>query len=153
MSLLPIVGGRYRPPADTVLGNLPGDTPLILVREPENQHDPNAIKVCLPVGWGDAMSEEHKTQLNDAVSLTGHEINYDEEFHLGYIPRDLAAAIAGQMDETGENVSGTLGFDPSGRGVFQTLDDDEIEEEIEGLDEEDSTDLSDDEVRDPNTGE
>jgi len=44
----PIVGMFFRPPAQKVLAEIRFGTPLILQRQPDNPHDPNAIQVLLP---------------------------------------------------------------------------------------------------------
>lgn len=51
MSLLTLVGMRFRPPADKIVPMLDTGTPVILVREPQNKHDPNAIAVYLHLGY------------------------------------------------------------------------------------------------------
>ena len=45
MPKFPLVGMSHRFPANAVLGLLPPESPLYLVREPSNQYDPNAIQV------------------------------------------------------------------------------------------------------------
>lgn len=40
-----IVGSKYNPGADEILTDLAEGTPVDLVREPDNRHDPNAIAV------------------------------------------------------------------------------------------------------------
>lgn len=43
----PIVGMAFRPPANDVVMLLPVGAKLALIREPDNPHDPDAIKVLL----------------------------------------------------------------------------------------------------------
>lgn len=127
---LPIVGARHRPPADTILGNLPGDTPLLLVREPENEYDQNAVMVCLPPGWQAALSPEGLRELQEIVTLTGNEWPSDEEmFQLGYVPKALAAEMAPKMDQDGEPVECKLIFGPGGNPMAGGLEEEEEEDE------------------------
>jgi hypothetical protein len=43
----PLVGMRFRPPAEDVVKNLPSDTEVLLRRQEDNPHDPDAIQVLL----------------------------------------------------------------------------------------------------------
>jgi len=63
-----------------VLAQMTGDEPCMIVPEPENKYDPNALAV-----W---------------VSLKG------ERYHVGYVPREIAAEIAPLLE--GEKVIATL---------------------------------------------
>jgi hypothetical protein len=47
MTIVPLVGMHYRPPAKAITGNLQPGHPLLLVAEPENEFDPHAIAVYL----------------------------------------------------------------------------------------------------------
>jgi len=48
---LNLVGMKYRPPADLLVPQIPTGTEVLLVREPGNAHDPNAIAVYLHLGY------------------------------------------------------------------------------------------------------
>lgn len=90
----PIVGMFYRPPAQGFVDILFDGAKLHLVAEPDNQFDPNAIQVLLPVetikqidaaaadpiliGWGTSIAEA--SQRSDPI-------------HLGYIPKQFAKAL------------------------------------------------------------
>jgi hypothetical protein len=50
-TLLPLVGMKYREPATKVIAMLPQSAKLLCVLEPSNPYDPNAILVCLPLGY------------------------------------------------------------------------------------------------------
>jgi len=69
--LAKLVGNHFRESGRLILPVLSEGTALILEPEPDNPHDPDAIKVC--------------------VDLFGHEFNKDPTkhlvIHLGYIPR------------------------------------------------------------------
>lgn len=58
-----IAGTKYRPGAEAHLLTLPTDAELLLIREPTNEHDRNAVKIM------------------------------DRDMLLGYVPRDLAAEV------------------------------------------------------------
>ena len=45
MNTFPIVGAYYHPPAKALIDALAVDTPLLLIAEPDNAYDPNAIAV------------------------------------------------------------------------------------------------------------
>ena len=65
-----LVGNNFRLAGSLVLSVLPEGQPLLLDPEPENPHDPDAIRVC--------------------VDMTGSEYSKADEgpvIHLGYIPR------------------------------------------------------------------
>lgn len=51
--LLNLVGMFYRPPAAKIVPLLPSGTKVILVREPGNAADPNAVAVWLHLGYVD----------------------------------------------------------------------------------------------------
>lgn len=46
-----LVGMKFRPPALDIVERLPDNTPLLLVREPGNVHDRNAIAVYIQLGF------------------------------------------------------------------------------------------------------
>lgn len=73
----PVVGMGYRPFDEQQVYNklFPGAR-LILQREPQNPHDPNAIAVC--VSAGDTADEKR--------------------WHVGYLPAKIAAKVAPRID-------------------------------------------------------
>lgn len=102
MITLPIVGARFRPPADEILRVIASNTDLLLQREPYNPHDANAIKVMFPNFWDhDRVRELIIAEFGEPVV----EIAKDEgaAFHVGYIPRDRAAELAPILDAYGED--------------------------------------------------
>lgn len=50
-SLLTLVGMKHHPPALRALSIAPDGTELLLVREPANKYDPNAIQVVMILGY------------------------------------------------------------------------------------------------------
>lgn len=87
----PIVGMAFRPPAQDVIMLLPVGAKLYLVREPDNPHDPDAIKVLLldfDENGPYAELFEHLGEMVEADTY-GH-LRWTVEsltnpFHLGYI--------------------------------------------------------------------
>jgi HIRAN domain len=77
-----IVGQKRRGLDPYLTGTLPG-TPVVLVREPGNQYDKNAVMV-----WIDGK-------------------------HVGYIPSKQNQMLAGFIDQAGEVWDGPLGTAPS----------------------------------------
>lgn len=65
--LCPIAGMFFRPPAKTVLAMLGQDQALVLQRQPENPHDPNAVQVMLPRFNGKDMETIYNEVLQSAV--------------------------------------------------------------------------------------
>lgn len=92
--LLPIVGGKYRPPALSILRAISPGTPLELVPEPTNHVDPNAVKVTIR---SDQVRDEDIPALEEELPGGGSSLEefMDQEYwHLGYIPA---------RDRTGQN--------------------------------------------------
>ncbi len=93
MTMYPIVGSKYRPPAESILSILPLGQELELIPEPDNEHDPNAIAVWID---GSAITTTMDSSEVEAL-FAGHGITVfrlvSENWHLGYIPRRVAAQI------------------------------------------------------------
>jgi len=86
-------------------------TELICVREPDNEHDHNAIKVMIDIDLVNTKDFiEPGQEPSDVFSI-------DEEGHyqLGYIPRDIAEILAPVLDKMGGSCVGVLGFTMEGR--------------------------------------
>ena len=122
MHTFPIVGSHYRPPAKALLESLPIDTPLTLHAEPENEHDENAIQVLVDstdIARAVRSSKECQRTLINSCADCGF-TDFDALFqtpswHLGYIPRAIAAKI--KLDD---DVSGSLCFLPDGKPAITT---------------------------------
>ena len=120
MSQYSIVGAHFRPPAKAILASLPQGAALSLVPEPENPFDSNAIAVF--VEPKEIPPSEHETLAETAqgMGFTVEDILTAPAWHLGYIPKALAAAIVGDLndaiaDEEGSvSWPGTLAFDIKG---------------------------------------
>ena len=92
-STMPIVGAFYRPPAALICDKLPSGTPLWLYAEPTNDYDANAVAVWLNAN---DVSEAAQAALEERLpdfGLTLEDFMAQEEWHLGYIPRALAAEL------------------------------------------------------------
>ena len=126
MSQYPIVGAHFRPPAKAILSSLPQGAALSLVPEPENPFDSNAIAVF--VEPKEIPPSEHETLAETAqgMGFTMEDILTAPAWHLGYIPKALAAAIVGDLNDALANLDspngdglgtswpGTLAFDIKG---------------------------------------
>ena len=102
MSLYSIVGAHFRPPAKAILASLPTGAVLSLVPEPENPFDSNAIAVF--VEPKEIPPSEHET-LNETAQGMGFSIEdilTAPAWHLGYIPKALAATIVEDLNESPE---------------------------------------------------
>jgi hypothetical protein len=92
-STMPIVGARFRPPAQGLIAALAVGTKLTLWAEPDNAYDPNAVAVWLnsvdiPLRAHAALEEglpSYGSSLDTVLST--------EKWHLGYIPKELALLL------------------------------------------------------------
>lgn len=108
----PLVGMRFRPPALTIVQGLGMDQPLRLRREPENQHDENAIAVLMPEDWAQALPELFSEAQTEAESL-GNTL-LEDETHLGYIAAFVAKDWAPVFDEAEDVPMARLTFGANG---------------------------------------
>lgn len=118
-----LVGGRFRPPGDTVLQLLPAGAALVVQREPENPYDPNAISLRVA-----NLAEEYPDIYTAAVEEMKEREQYDEEeglpdpMHVGYVPRENAAMMVETIDGAiarEEPVTAVLIFSPSGSPMVE----------------------------------
>lgn len=82
----PIVGYRFHPPAKAILDTLAIHTPLILMAERTNPHDPNAIQILVDTTNIPDASKAALLQIHNIGLPVG-------EIHLGYIPRGLTDSL------------------------------------------------------------
>jgi hypothetical protein len=105
----------YRPPAKALLDVLPVGAPLMLLAEPTNENDPNAIAVWLDA---EAIPEAAYEKLSDLLIAYGFDLENvlaQKSWHVGYIPRDLAAALRAEGTvPSDEPVNVTFSVSPSG---------------------------------------
>jgi hypothetical protein len=112
MPTYPIVGAHFRPPAKALLSVLPAGHPLTLIPEPTNEYDPNAIKVVMK---SYQLPADLLPTIDDAVANAGFtldDITNQDEWHLGYIPRDIAADLAPEL--AGKPRDGIMAFTMKG---------------------------------------
>jgi hypothetical protein len=111
----PIVGMFYRPPAKALIDALAVGTPLLLIAEPENNFDPNAVAVWL---HSKDIPEASYTALEETLPPFGwtlEKVLEEEEHHLGYIPKEMAAQLkACGAVKDGEAVEVTFSTSASG---------------------------------------
>lgn len=124
---VPLVGMHFRPPAKAILAVLPARTKLRLVPEPDNPHDPNALRV--EVATSDIPnSDAAREQLNsDALpfGFTVEDILGEASWHLGYVKATealwlaplvvQALALSDPPDPSREFLPASLVFDASGK--------------------------------------
>lgn len=86
----PIVGVQFRPPSALLLRVLPIGHPLILEAEPDNEHDPDAIRVLLSHTTLD-LDNEQIAQILSNAHLSNQAATDDwvikQVLHLGYVAR------------------------------------------------------------------
>ena len=108
-----IMGAHFRPPAKPILQNLQSGCPLLIIPEPENQYDSNALAIHVETKhFGDFANMEQMNQDVQYFGTTPEELLVPESWHLGYIRKELAAEIVVYLN--GETQNGTLGFTPKG---------------------------------------
>lgn len=98
MPTYPIVGARFRPPAQAILDKLPAGTKLLLRRQPDNPYDRNAVQVLLFFNQETAVIEAIERACDCGIDPVNP--YPDEPIHLGFIPRESAAKLAPLMDES-----------------------------------------------------
>jgi hypothetical protein len=89
----PIVGMKFRPPAQVLINALAVGTPLTAIAEPENAYDPNAIAIWLYTKDIPEASQEALKETALSAGWTHTRIMAEEVFHLGYIPKEMAAEL------------------------------------------------------------
>lgn len=130
MNHYPLVGMRFNPPAEIIVGNVPRGTVLVIQPEPENPWDSAALKVLLDLR---SLSVQVLTEhLAPALAERGsdiHEIMHQEgEFftlgHVGATGRGpcLKAGLPGNLEakQAMDSMAApkvTLAFMPSGLPV------------------------------------
>ena len=83
-----LVGAHFRPPAKQLLTALPAGQSLLLIPEPDNPYDSNAVKVAVVPETIDI----DNAIINSALEGTGsviEDFSPVEPLHLGYLPTKL----------------------------------------------------------------
>lgn len=103
----PIVGSHYRPPAKAILQVLAAGTELLLIPEPSNEYDENAIMVVV---MSDKIPDTPTLdEFAQGFGYTSKTIHAASAWHLGYIPRVIAARLLWKEDHQGRLVFGPDG--------------------------------------------
>jgi len=153
----PIVGMAFRPPAADVIQLLPVGAKLLIVREPDNPHDVEAVKVLLKDFNAEGVHKDLFKSLLEMIELDtyGHlKWNADslqDPFHLGYIANSpktggkFASELC-QWMEPEKWYECELVFGSSGRPKIQMDDQQELPDHaIEGDEDSDEVNYGDDE--------
>lgn len=112
----PIVGVYYRPPAQGFVDILFDGAQLWLRPEPDNQFDPNAIQVLLPVETIKQISPEHADPVLAGWGTTITEASQrSEPLHLGYIPKNFAKGLKDSWFENHLTIEGVFSINPAGQ--------------------------------------
>lgn len=120
MAAYPIVGMHFGmergSPAKALVEYLPVGAALILRAEPDNAHDPNAIRVLVPgTSFPESSHEELASALQGFGFTIGEIVDADEPWHLGYIPRDFAAEVKARGFPEGIDVAATFSVNIQGK--------------------------------------
>jgi hypothetical protein len=93
----PLRGDYHHPPAKGLLACLPSDHPLLLIREPDNAYDENAVMVLLETSSlaaaEEEISEDTAALLEEKCAPYGfssEEILAEDTWMLGYIGKEYA---------------------------------------------------------------
>ena len=113
---MPIVGAFFRPPAKLLLAHLALGVPLLLVAEPDNPYDPNAVAIWLRSADIPVASHESLDEALPQVGLSLAQVLSQELWHLGYIPKEMAAELkaAGVITNDGEPMPVTFALNAKG---------------------------------------
>lgn len=68
--LLSLVGQRFRPPAQRIVPLLERGDPVVMMREQDNPHDPNAVAVYLHLGYLLALDARTVAEFMDLQGVT-----------------------------------------------------------------------------------
>lgn len=130
----PLMGARFRPPAETIVSLLSPGTALLAWREPDNAHDPNAIAIGIAKSSlsPDVLSAAEE-DLRERYPDQPPEDFLPEILHLGYVAREIAATWRETLDKDFEKrqaedpeyvnprLSATLNYLPTG-GLSVTVE-------------------------------
>lgn len=97
MTTYMIVGARFRPPAQAILNSITPETSLYLRAEPSNEYDPNAIQVFIKTQDIPEFCHERLVQELEGTGKYLEDIQAQAEWHLGYIPKEIAALLRANL--------------------------------------------------------
>jgi len=120
----PIVGAFYRRAGQAVLGVYPLRGPLTLIAETNNPADENAIAVWAHTAEIRPASYEFLTEGLEQAGLTLDEFLEEAYWHVGYIPRHIAAELRLNNIVTPDaNATGIFDLSPEGQPRFRFTSD------------------------------
>lgn len=94
----PIRGMSFRPPAGAILSVIPFDTPLVLLRESTNKHDPNAIQVHVKTKYIPKEMYEELAMRAQGMKSSLETILDQDQWFLGFVGKEIAMIIAPVLD-------------------------------------------------------
>lgn len=96
----PLMGARFRPPAETIVSLLSPGTALLAWREPDNAHDPNAIAIGIAkASLSPDVLAAAEEDLRERYPDQPPEDFLPEILHLGYVAREIAATWRETLDK------------------------------------------------------
>lgn len=114
---IPVVGAHFRPPAKAIIDSLPAGHELKLIAEPDNQFDPQAIKVEVTTESIKKLPPNVLGLMRTLCEQFGHDLDGLLEdypaIHVGYIPRAMTHEVHPKL--TNGLGEATLGFTSTGR--------------------------------------
>lgn len=111
----PIVGCFYHPPAKALVEAIAVGTPLQLIAEPDNPADVNAVAVWLHSADIPTSAYDRLEETLPPFGYSLKQVLNEEDWHLGYIPRETAAQLRGYgVVGTDEPVEVTFSTSASG---------------------------------------
>ena len=98
---IPLVGSHFRPPASTILANLPTGAKLSLLAEPDNPYDPRAVAVHVQVSEVPPSQYDALREALPNFGFTLEELLSEGGLQLGYLcsatnTRQLSKAPPGE---------------------------------------------------------
>lgn len=109
---VPVVGMHFRPPAKPLMSVLPQGCPLVLEREPQNEYDPQAVRVLVLTK---DIPEGLHAKLGERVEAYGFDLEAilaQESWHLGYVKKEYAQTLSPQLEAF--EAKAELAFDAKG---------------------------------------
>jgi hypothetical protein len=126
--LIPVVGMYHHPPALQIIVELAIGTKLMLIREPDNLYDEDAIKVLLP---GFSSTGEH-ADIYARYQYKGENNTVGDMLHLGYVSSRTgeASVLSAEFDKLGVSSWEAMLISQKGNLVIVML---QLESRPEGL--------------------
>lgn len=115
--LLPCVGARFRKPAVALIQMCSTGTPVLLLPEPSNPFDPNAVQVILKSSDIPEESFEVQAELLEGFGYDKEGVLSQPSWHIGYIPATEAIWLQKKLPSFG--LPGELAFDAVGRPAIK----------------------------------